>query len=52
MSDKRFRDWPVDQVHVLPPSVDDYVSDKNHLALFVRDLVRNRPALAEIKGAV
>ncbi len=52
MSDKRFRDRPVDQVHVLPPSVDDYVSDKSRLALFVHDLVRNRLVLAEIKGAV
>ena len=52
MSDKRFRDRPVDQVHVLPPSVDDYVSDKSRLALFVHDLVRNRLALAVIKGTV
>ena len=51
LSDIRFRDWPVDQVHVLPPSVDDHVSDKNHLALFVRDLVRTKLDLSEIKDA-
>lgn len=39
MSSKTFRAWEVDQVHLLPPSVQDFVSE-GHLAHMVRDLVR------------
>lgn len=36
---KRFRDWNVDQVWLLPPSVNDFVPP-DHVAHFVRDTVR------------
>ena len=39
---------PVDQARVLPPSVDDQVSDGCHLALFIRNLVRSRADLAGV----
>ena len=48
MSDIIFGDWPVDQINVPPPPVDDYVFDGNHLALVVRGFVRSRMALAEL----
>lgn len=42
MSYKKFHKRPVDQVRVLPPSVDGHVSDGSHLALFVCNLVGSR----------
>jgi len=36
---KTFRAWEVDQVHLLPPSVRDFV-DEGHVAHLIRDLVR------------
>ena len=50
MSDKEFRDWPVDQIDVSPPSADDQDSDDTQLATFVCDVVRSKPYLAEIEG--
>lgn len=50
MSDERFRNWPVDQVHVLPTSVNAYVSGSNHLALSVRYSVRSKLNLSNIEG--
>ena len=50
MSDERFLDRPVDQAHVLPTSVDTYVSGSNHLALSVRYLVRSKLNLSKIEG--
>jgi transposase len=35
---KNFRDWDVDQVWLLPPSINDFVPD-GHVAHFVRDTV-------------
>ena len=50
MFDKKFRDWPVDQIDVSPPSADDQDSDDTQLATFVCDVVRSKPYLAEIEG--
>src|SRR5882762_4086388 len=36
---KSFRDWNVDQVWLLPPSINDFVP-ADHVAHFVRDTVR------------
>lgn len=44
---KKFRDWPVDQGLLLPPSVHDFVPP-DHVAHFVRDLVRNELDLSAI----
>ena len=36
---KSFREWNVDQVWLLPPSIDDFVP-ADHVAHFLRDTVR------------
>ena len=45
--DKTFRAWEVDQVWLLPPSVQEMVPD-GHLAHLVRDTVRETLDLSEI----
>jgi transposase len=47
---KTFRPWEVDQVQLLPPSVQELVPE-GHVAHFVRDLVRESLDLSEIFGA-
>jgi transposase len=44
---KSFRDWDVDQVWLLPPSVNDFVP-ADHVAHFVRDTVRSALDLGPI----
>ncbi|MCC6967380.1 MAG: transposase [Nitrospira sp.] len=44
---KLFKSWPVDQMMLLPPSVQDLVPE-GHLAHFVRDLVRDSLDLSAI----
>ena len=44
---KTFRPWDVDQVWLLPPSVQDFVPP-DHLAHFVRELVRESLDLSAI----
>ena len=44
---KTFRAWDVDQVWLLPPSIQDLVP-AGHLAHFVRDTVRHAPDLSAI----
>ncbi len=44
---KTFREWNVDQIWLLPPSVKDLVPE-GHLAHFVRDTVRETLDLSEI----
>ena len=52
---KHFRPWKIDQVQLLPPSVQDFVP-KHHLSRFVVALVRESLDLSEItasyKGAL
>ena len=48
--EKRYRAWEVGQGLLLPPSVSEFVPD-DHLAYFVRDLVRDDLDLAEIYSA-
>jgi transposase len=47
MSDKTFRHWEPDQQLLFPPSIKDFVP-KDHLAHFVRDMVRNDLDLSAI----
>ena len=47
MSDKTFRPWEPDQQLLFPPSIKDFVP-AGHLALFVRDLVRDDLDLSAI----
>ncbi len=47
---KSFRAWDVDQIWLLPPSVQDMVP-AGHMAHFVRDTVRAGLDLSEIMGA-
>lgn len=47
MADKSFRPWNVDQPVLFPPSVNDFVP-KDHLAYFIRDLVREELDLGAI----
>ena len=47
---KTFREWKVDQVWLLPPSVQELVPP-NHVAHFVRDLVREQLDLSDIFAA-
>jgi transposase len=46
---KYFRPWKIDEVQLLPPSVEDYVP-KGHLARLIVALVRDSLDLAEIAG--
>ena len=50
MADKTFRDWRVDQVFLLPPSVDDFVPE-DHPARIVRELVEEALDLSPVMGA-
>ena len=47
---KTFRPWEIDQIQLLPPSVQEFVPE-GHVAHFVRDLVRESLDLSEIFGA-
>src|SRR4051812_49269171 len=47
---KHFRLWKIDQVQLLPPSVQDFVP-KDHLSRFIVVLVRESLDLGEIEGA-
>ncbi|MHB8410111.1 MAG: IS1182 family transposase [Acidiferrobacterales bacterium] len=46
---KTYRDWDLDQVMLLPPSVRDFVPE-GHLAHFIRDLVAQELDLSVILG--
>ena len=48
---KQFRPWKIDDIQLLPPSVQDYVPS-DHLARFVVVLVRESLDLKEIEGAI
>ena len=50
MAGKTFRDWRVDQVFLLPPSVDDFVPE-DHPARIVRELVEEALDLSPVMGA-
>jgi transposase len=45
--EKKFREWPVDQLWLLPPSIKEFVPE-GHLAHFVRDTVRDSLNLSAI----
>src|SRR5690242_19659763 len=47
---KQFRPWKIDDIQLLPPSVQDYVAS-DHLARFVVGLVRESLDLKEIEGS-
>ena len=47
---KHFRPWKIDQVQLLPPSVQDYVP-KDHLSRFIVALVRESLDLSEITAS-
>ena len=47
---KDFRPWKIDDVQLLPPSVQDYV-DKDHLSRFIVALVRESLDLSAIKAS-
>ena len=47
---KQFRPWKIDDVQLLPPSVQDYVP-REHLSRFVVRLVRETLDLREIEGS-
>ncbi|WP_349319358.1 IS1182 family transposase [Asticcacaulis sp. MM231] len=47
MSTKTFRPWLVDQLQLLPPSVDEFVP-AGHLSHFIRDMVREDLDLSSI----
>jgi hypothetical protein len=47
---KHFRLWKIDQVQLLPPSVQDFVP-KDHLSRFIVALVRESLDLGEIEGS-
>src|SRR5215203_904364 len=47
---KHFRLWKIDQVQLLPPSVQDFVP-KDHLSRFIVALVRESLDLGKIEGA-
>src|SRR5579863_7253441 len=46
---KHFRPWKIDETHLLPPSVQDYVAE-NHLSRLIVSLVRESLDLSEIAG--
>jgi transposase len=47
---KHFRPWKIDETHLLPPSVQDYVAE-NHLSRLIVSLVRESLDLSEIAGS-
>jgi transposase len=47
---KQFRPWKIDEIQLLPPSVQDYVA-KDHLARLIVALVRESLDLSEITGS-
>jgi transposase len=47
---KQFRPWKIDETHVLPPSVQDYVP-KEHLSRLIVALVRESLDLSEVIGS-
>ena len=47
---KQFRPWKIDEIQLLPPSVQDFVP-KKHLARFILGLVRESLDLKEIKSS-
>ena len=47
---KHFRPWKIDQVQLLPPSVQDFVPEK-HLSRFIVALVRESLDLKEIAAS-
>jgi transposase len=47
---KYFRPWKIDETHLLPPSVQDYVA-KDHMSRLIVSLVRESLDLAEITGS-
>src|SRR5882724_9991647 len=47
---KHFRPWKIDEIQLLPPSVQDYVG-KGHLARLIVALVRESLDLSEIAGS-
>ena len=47
---KHFRPWKIDETHLLPPSVQDYVA-KDHPSRLVVCLVRESLDLSEIAGS-
>jgi transposase len=47
---KHFRPWKIDDVQLLPPSVQDYVAE-DHLSRFIVALVRESLDLGEISGS-
>ena len=50
MTGKTFRDWHLDQVFLLPRSVDDFVPE-DHPARIIRELVEETPDLSSIIGS-
>jgi len=44
---KQFRAWKIDEVQLLPPSVQDYVA-KDHMSRLIVSLVRESLDLSEI----
>jgi transposase len=47
---KQFRPWKIDDIQLLPPSVQDYVAE-DHLSRFIVRLVRESLDLKEIEGS-
>jgi transposase len=47
---KHFRPWKIDETHLLPPSVGDYVAE-DHLSRLIVSLVRESLDLSEIAGS-
>ena len=47
---KHFRPWKIDETHLLPPSVQDYVA-KDHISRLIVFLVRESLDLSEIAGS-
>src|SRR6202023_1566148 len=47
---KHFRPWKIDETHLLPPSVQDYVAE-DHLSRLIVSVVRESLDLIEIAGS-
>ena len=47
---KHFRPWKIDETHLLPPSVGDYVPT-DHLSRFIVALVRESLDLSDVVGS-
>src|SRR5580693_7451086 len=47
---KHFRPWKIDETHLLPPSVQDYVAE-DHLSRLIVSVVRESLDLSEIAGS-